>query len=92
MNENRIAIFQGKHIRKVLHNDQWWFSIIDVIEVLIGGGRPRKYWNDLKKKLLLEGYDQLSEKIGQLKMKSADGKYYATDCANTETLYGSIPA
>jgi hypothetical protein len=49
-------------------------------------GRPRKYWNDLKKKLLFEGYDELSEKIGQLKMKSADGKYYATDCANTETL------
>ncbi len=90
MNENKIAIFRGKHIRKVLHNDQWWFSIIDVIEVLIGGGRPRKYWNDLKKKLLLEGYDQLSEKIGQLKMKSADGKYYATDCASTETLFRII--
>jgi DNA-damage-inducible protein D len=90
VNENRIAFFQGKHIRKVLHNDQWWFSIIDVIEVLIGGGRPRKYWNDLKKKLLLEGYDQLSEKIGQLKMKSADGKYYSTDCANTETLFRII--
>jgi DNA-damage-inducible protein D len=90
MNENKIAIFQGKHIRKVLYNDQWWFSIIDVIEVLIGGGRPRKYWNDLKKKLLFEGYDELSEKIGQLKMKSADGKYYATDCANTETLFRII--
>jgi len=90
VNENKIAIFQGKHIRKVLHNDQWWFSIIDVIEVLIGGGRPRKYWNDLKKRLLLEGYDQLSEKIGQLKMQSSDGKLYATDCANTETLFRII--
>lgn len=49
MDENKIAIFQGKRIRKVLHNDQWWFSIIDIIEVLVGGGRPRKYWNDLKK-------------------------------------------
>jgi hypothetical protein len=48
--EYKIALFQGNHIRKVLHNNQWWFPIIDVIEVLIGGGRPRKYWNDLKKK------------------------------------------
>jgi hypothetical protein len=45
-----------------------------VIEVLVGGDRPRKYWNDLKKKLLREGYDQLSEKIGQLKMTAPDGK------------------
>ena len=67
MKENKISIFQGKQIRKIFYNGQWWFSIIDVIEVLVGGGRPRKYWSDLKKKLLTEGYDQLSEKIGQLK-------------------------
>ena len=49
------------------------FSIIDVIEALVGGDRPRKYWNDLKKKLLQEGYDQLSEKIGQLTTTALDG-------------------
>jgi prophage antirepressor-like protein len=90
MKENKIALFQGKQIRKILYKGQWWFSIIDVIEVLVGGDRPRKYWNDLKKKLLSEGYDQLSEKIGQLKLKSSDGKYYSTDCAETETLFRII--
>ncbi len=86
----KLAVFNGKRIRKSLHEGEWWFSIIDVVEVLAGGDRPRKYWNDLKKKLLLEGYDQLSEKIGQLKLQSADGKFYATDCANTETLFRII--
>jgi len=90
MKENKIALFQGKQIRKILHNGNWWFSIIDVIEVLVGGGRQRKYWSDLKKKLLSEGYDQLSEKIGQLKLQSSDGKYYSTDCADTETLFRII--
>ena len=87
---NKLAVFQGKHIRKVFHEGEWWFSIIDVIEVLVGGDRPRKYWNDLKKKLFQEGYDQLSEKIGQLKLQSSDGKFYASDCANTETLFRII--
>ena len=87
---SKLAVFEGKRIRKILHEGEWWFSIIDVIEVLVGGDRPRKYWNDLKKKLSQEGYDQLSEKIGQLKMQSSDGKFYATDCANTETLFRLI--
>jgi hypothetical protein len=87
---SKLTIFEGKRIRKILHNGEWWFSIIDVIDILVGGDRPRKYWSDLKKKLLQEGYDQLSEKIGQLKMQSADGKFYSTDCANTETMFRII--
>ncbi len=87
---SKLAIFEGKRIRKILHDGEWWFSIIDVIDILVGGDRPRKYWNDLKKKLLQEGYGQLSEKIGQLKMQSADGKFYLTDCANTETMFRII--
>ncbi|MDP1957322.1 MAG: Bro-N domain-containing protein, partial [Rhodocyclaceae bacterium] len=87
---SKLAVFEGKQIRKVFHEGEWWFSIIDVIEVLVGGDRPRKYWSDLKKKLLQEGYDQLSEKIGQLKMQSSDGKFYMTDCANTATLFRVI--
>lgn len=93
MTENaaiKPAVFEGKRIRKTLHEGEWWFSIIDVIEVLVGGERPRKYWSDLKKKLLQEGYEQLSEKIGQLKMPAADGKLYATDCASTETIFRII--
>lgn len=88
--KSKLALFGDREIRKAFHEGEWWFSIIDVIEVLVGGDRPRKYWNDLKKKLFAEGYDQLSEKIGQLKMKSADGKLYMTDCANTETLFRVI--
>ena len=78
----QLAAFEGNHIRKILHEGEWWFSVIDIVEVLTGSERPRKYWSDLKKKLLLEGYDQLSEKIGQVKLQSSDGKFYATDCAN----------
>lgn len=73
--ENAIKLFQDQRIR-VLWNDEnekWYFSIVDVIEVLTGTDRPRKYWGDLKTKLNKEG-SELSDKIGQLKMKAADGK------------------
>ena len=66
--ETRIAVFKGKSIRKTIHNNEWWFSIVDMVEVLTGSARPRKYWNDLKKKLLVRDTAQLSEKIGQLKL------------------------
>ena len=65
-----------------------------VVEVLTDTDRPRKYWNDLKKKLKLEG-SELSEKIGQLKMKAPDGKMRLTDIANTDQLFRlvqSIPS
>ncbi len=88
--ETNIAVFRGKEIRKTIHNNEWWFSIVDIVEMLTGTERPRKYWSDLKKKLSEEGYDELSEKIGQLKMQSSDGKYYETDCANTETIFRII--
>ena len=90
MEENKLAVFEGKRIRKTIHNNEWWFSIIDVIEVLTGSDRPRKYWNDLKKKLISEGYYEVSEKIGQLKMTAPDGKMRQTDCANTETMFRII--
>jgi len=70
----KIAIFQKKEVRKIIHNNEWWFSIIDVIEALTGTERPRKYWNDLKTKLIKEGYSEVSENIGQLKIIASDGK------------------
>jgi len=88
--ETNIAVFRGKEIRKTIHKNEWWFSIVDVIEALTGSERPRKYWSDLKNKLSEEGYVELSEKIGQLKLQSTDGKYYETDCANTETMFRII--
>ena len=90
METTKVAIFKGKEIRKTIYNDEWWFSIIDVVEVLSESKRPRKYWSDLKKKLMDEGYLQLSEKIGQLKLQSSDGKLRETDCANTEGIFRII--
>jgi len=81
--DTRIAVFKGERIRKTIHKSEWWFSVIDVIEVLTGTQRPRKYWNDLKKKIKKEGYNELSDKIGQLKLMSSDGKFYVTDCVKT---------
>ncbi|MFH1977435.1 MAG: Bro-N domain-containing protein [Pseudomonadota bacterium] len=88
--ETNIAVFRGKEIRKTTHMNEWWFSIIDVIEVLTGSDRPRKYWSDLKNRMILEGYIEVSEKIGQLKMIAPDGKMRLTDCANTETMFRII--
>lgn len=77
-----IKLFQSQQIRSHWDAEQelWYFSVIDIIQVLTGSERPRKYWNDLKKKLQQEG-SQLSDKIGQLKMPSSDGKSYLTDVA-----------
>ena len=85
--EKAIKLFDQNQVR--VHWDEekekWYFSIVDVIEILAENDRPRKYWNDLKTKLREEG-SELSEKIGQLKMQSSDGKYYKTDVADTEQL------
>jgi len=86
----KVVLFKGKEIRKIFFRDEWWFSIVDVIEVLTRTKRARKYWSDLKKKLTNEGYLELSEKIGQLELMAIDGKYYMTDCADTETLFRII--
>lgn len=82
-----IKLFESKQIRSVWNEEEqeWYFSIIDVIEILTGTDRPRKYWSDLKAKLKKEG-SELSEKIGQLKMESSDGKFYKTDVANGQQL------
>ena len=91
----KIAIFRKREIRKTIHKDEWWFSVIDIVEALTGTNRGRKYWSDLKKKLIEEGYSEVSEKIGQLKMMAPDGKLRLTDCANTETMFRivqSIPS
>lgn len=90
MDNTKIALFKGKKIRRIIYQNEWWFSIVDIIEALTGTDRPRKYWNDLKKKLTEEGYYEVSEKIGQLKMEAIDGKKYLTDCADTETVFRII--
>ncbi|MDR2206737.1 MAG: Bro-N domain-containing protein [Flavobacteriaceae bacterium] len=94
--ENSIKIFDRKQVRTHWDEEKeiWYISVIDVIEALTGTDRPRKYWNDLKTKLKKEG-SELSEKIGQLKMRAEDGKMRDTDVADTEQilrLIQSIPS
>jgi len=89
--ETAIKLFEEKQVRSIWDDTQekWYISVVDVIEILTGTDRPRKYWSDLKAKLKKEG-SELSEKIGQLKMQSSDGKFYQTDVADTEQLFRLI--
>jgi hypothetical protein len=64
-----LALFQEKTVRRVRYDGRWYFSIIDVIAILANTDNPRRYWSDLKRKLVSEGYDQLYAKIVQLKMQ-----------------------
>lgn len=94
--ENKIKVFENKNIRTVWNEEEedWYFSVVDIIEILTGSERPRKYWSDLKKKLTAEG-SELSEKIGQLKLAAADGKMRETDVLSTKNvlrLVQSIPS
>lgn len=85
--KQEIQLFNDRRIRTVWDDKEakWYFSVVDAIEALTGTERPRKYWSDLKVKLKKEG-SELSEKIGQLKLQSADGKFYKTDIADQEQL------
>jgi hypothetical protein len=87
--EKAMVVFQDRQIRRTWFNDEWWFSVIDIVEALTESSRPRKYWNDLKTKLSEEGFE-VSEKIGQLKIRAVDGKIRATDCATTKNMFRII--
>ncbi len=89
--KNKVQLFEEKKVRTVWDDEteEWYFSVIDVVEVLTDTDRPRKYWNDLKKKLQKEG-SELSEKIGQLKLLAADGKKYKSDVVTTDQLFRLI--
>ena len=84
-------IFNNETIRTVWdkESEKYYVSIIDIIEVLTGSSRPRKYWSDLKKQLTFEG-SEVSEKIGQLKLKATDGKYRLTDVTDIEGMFRII--
>ena len=70
MDSNKaLVVFQGKKIRRTWFNDEWYFSVVDIVGALTKSGRSRKYWSDLKKRLTEEGFE-LSAKIGQLKFFS----------------------
>ena len=100
MDNNKLEtisnLFEGKEIRSIwdAEKEEYYFSVVDIVGALTNSERARKYWNDLKIKLKQEG-SQLSEKIGQLKLKSKDGKFYNTDILDTNgilRLIESIPS
>ena len=87
--KNKIVIFDDKKIRRIWYNEDCYISIIDVIEVLTESNNPRRYWSDLKSKLVSEG-SEVYEKIVQLKLESQDGKLRETDCSNKEGVFRII--
>ena len=91
-----VEQFENFPIRKVWYQEDWWYSLVDVVAIFSGTNRARKYWYDLKKKIIEEeGYRELSDQIGQLKFASSDGKSYKTDAANFHTvsrILQSIPS
>jgi hypothetical protein len=91
----KIALFKGKKIRKIIHNNEWWFSVVDVVEALTDSDRPSVYWTAMKARVKNEGDVQLSTICRQLKLPAEDGKMRETDCANTEGMFRivqSIPS
>ena len=88
---SKIAIFKGKQIRKTIHADEWYFSIVDIVGILTDSPNPRRYWSNLKIQLSEnEGFVQLYSKTVQLKFLAPDGKMRETDAANTETVFRII--
>ena len=89
--EMNVKLFEEKKVRTIWNEEteEWYFSVVDVVEVLTSSPRPRKYWNALKIKLKSEG-SELSQNLGQLKLQSEDGKYYLTDVANETQLFRLI--
>ena len=88
--KDKIVVFESKQVRRIWHNEEWWFAVVDVIDVLTESSNPSVYWRVLKKRLLDEGSNQTVTKCNGLKLKAADGKMRVTDCANTETLFRII--
>ncbi len=95
-NTKKIAIFEGRKIRRIWDEEKelWYFSVVDVVGILSGSADPRNYWKVLKSRLKDEGSEVVT-KCNQLKFLASDGKYYLSDAADTETafrLIQSIPS
>ena len=88
--ETSIAVFRGKGIRKTIHNNEWYFAVVDVIAALTDSDKPRDYWYRMKKREAASSGIQLSTFCRQLKLEASDGKKYMTDVANTEGIFRII--
>jgi DNA-damage-inducible protein D len=86
-NETTIILFQEKRVRRIWRNETWYFSVVDVIEILTDSNIPSRYWSDLKRRVSKEsGNNELYAKCVKLKFLAPDGKERPTDCADTATL------
>ncbi|MBI5388969.1 Bro-N domain-containing protein [Candidatus Woesearchaeota archaeon] len=88
--EAALVVFQDKNIRRLWHNNEWYFSVIDVVGALTESLDARDYWYRLKKREADSGWIELSTICRQLKLPSSDGKHYETDCATTKSLFRII--
>ncbi len=86
--KDALVVFEGTKIRRVWHDEQWYFSVVDVVQVLTDSPTPRQYWGKIKDREFQQL--ELSPIWVQLKLPSADGKSYKTDCANTESMFRII--
>ena len=90
METDKIAIFKGKQIRRIISNNEWWFSVVDVVGALTDSSNPNDYWYRMKVRVKIEDGIELSTICRQLKLDASDGKKYETDCANTEEIFRII--
>lgn len=88
--QNKLVIFQSQEIRRLWHEDEWFYSVVDICGVLTDSSNPRDYWYRVKKRLDDEEKSELSTICRQLKMKAPDGKMRATDCASSEGVFRII--
>jgi len=88
--QNKMIVFGAKQIRRIWHDEQWFFSIVDIIGALTDSDNPRDYWYRMKQREMESSGIQLSTLCRQLKLTSADGKSYETDCVNTESAFRII--
>jgi len=89
MEQNKIVVFESKKIRRIWHNEEWYFSVVDVCEALTDSPDPGAYWRKLKQRLNQEESEVVTFCHG-LKLEASDGKKYATDCANTRSMFRII--
>ncbi len=90
METKKIVEFKGKTIRRIIFQNEWWFSVVDVVEALTESVKPRVYWNAMKTRVKSQDGLELSTICRQLKLESTDGKKYETDCANLKGVFRII--
>jgi prophage antirepressor-like protein len=88
--DKALVVFQDKKIRRIWHNDEWFFSVVDVVQALTDSADAKDYWYRLKQRELEASGVELSTFCRQLKLPASDGKYYLTDCASTKNMFRII--